>query len=41
MMRRKELARFYQEHGGYFSPEAWEQYVELIPTYERVAGCSR
>ena len=35
MLRRKELAWFYQEGAGYFFPEAWEQYVELIPTDER------
>ncbi len=35
MLRRKELAWFYQEGAGYFFPEAWEQYVELIPTAER------
>ncbi len=35
MLRRKELAWFYQEGAGYFFPEAWEQYVELIPPDER------
>ena len=35
MLRRKELAWFYQEGAGYLFPEAWEQYVELIPTDER------
>lgn len=35
MLRRKELAWFYQEGAGYFFPEAWEQYVELIPPTER------
>jgi proline iminopeptidase len=35
LLRRKELAWFYQEGAGYFFPEAWEQYVELIPPTER------
>ncbi|WP_434684283.1 prolyl aminopeptidase [Pseudanabaena minima] len=35
MLRRKELEWFYQEGAGYFFPEAWEQYVELIPIDER------
>ncbi|TYQ27859.1 prolyl aminopeptidase [Pseudanabaena sp. UWO311] len=35
MLRRKELAWFYQEGAGYFFPEAWEQYVEIIPKVER------
>jgi proline iminopeptidase len=35
MVRRKELEWFYQEGAGYFFPEAWEQYLELIPTDER------
>jgi proline iminopeptidase len=35
LLRRKELEWFYQEGAGYFFPEAWEQYVELIPPDER------
>jgi len=35
LLRRKELEWFYQEGAGYFFPEAWEQYVELIPIDER------
>jgi proline iminopeptidase len=35
MLRRKEIAWFYQEGAGYFFPEAWEQYIELIPKAER------
>ncbi|WP_055074214.1 prolyl aminopeptidase [Pseudanabaena sp. 'Roaring Creek'] len=35
MLRSKELAWFYQEGAGYIFPEAWEQYVDLIPIEER------
>ena len=35
MLRAKELAWFYQEGTGYIFPEAWEQYVDLIPLAER------
>ncbi|MCA6504609.1 MAG: alpha/beta fold hydrolase [Pseudanabaena sp. M135S2SP2A07QC] len=35
MLRYKELAWFYQEGAGYFFPEAWEQYVGIIPSSER------
>jgi proline iminopeptidase len=35
MLRTKELSWFYQEGTGYIFPEAWEQYVELIPLEER------
>lgn len=35
MLRYKELEWFYQEGAGYFFPEAWEQYVEIIPPSER------
>jgi len=35
LLRKKELAWFYQEGAGYFFPDAWEDYVQHIPVAER------
>lgn len=35
MMRKKELAWFYQEGASYFFPDAWEEYLQPIPIDER------
>jgi proline iminopeptidase len=35
LLRKKELAWFYQEGAGYFFPDAWEDYVQPIPVAER------
>ena len=35
LLRKKELAWFYQEGAGYFFPDAWEDYVQPIPIAER------
>lgn len=35
LLRKKELAWFYQEGAGYFFPDAWEDYVQPIPIDER------
>ncbi|MFM7887391.1 MAG: prolyl aminopeptidase, partial [Pseudanabaena sp.] len=35
MLRKKELAWFYQEGASYFFPDAWEEYQQPIPIEER------
>ncbi len=35
MLRKKEIAWFYQEGASYIFPDAWESYLQPIPTAER------
>ncbi|MBK1987250.1 prolyl aminopeptidase [Sphaerospermopsis aphanizomenoides BCCUSP55] len=35
MLRQKELSWFYQEGASYIFPDAWEEYLKLIPIAER------